>query len=190
MTLHENYKGIVVFGCMGSGKDTVSDIICHFNKDSKIYNIGYLCREVMKVSSVSSVWKNRERELAQKISAQMKSVDKNILNEYTYANTILDGVSIPIICGGRTKDDYLYWKQKGFYIIGVDIDENIRLERLKSRDGKYDTETMKDKTESEVRWIIDNVADTVIMNNGTLEELKFNVKEILNSICINKVKTN
>lgn len=166
-------NGIVIFGEMGSGKDTFAEILAELLPTCSLYNIGYICRELMKVANVREEWHGKGREFGQLVSVKLREIDENILNDYTYARVIEDE-TLPVVIGGRTKQDYEYWKNKGFLIVGVDVDYNIRIERLKSRDKDFNLGSLNHMTETDVPYIINNLCDVLIKNNGGLEDLKAN----------------
>lgn len=174
-------KGVVIFGAAGSGKDTFAEILASTFPNCAMYNIGYLCRECMKVSSVNAEWANKSRELAQTVSDKLKSISPNILNDYTYANAISNN-AFPIIVGGRTIIDCNYWRDKGFTIVGIDVDDNIRISRLKSRDSDFNQESLKHKTETDIPVILRELCDVTILNNGTLDDLKSSVQVFVDKI--------
>lgn len=164
-------NGIVIFGEMGSGKDTFADLLAEVLPTCSLYNIGYICRELMNVATVKPEWTGKSREFGQLVAVKLREIDENILNDYTYAKSI-ENNTLPIIIGGRTKKDYEYWKNKGFLIVGVYVDYNTRLNRLKSRDKDFNLGSLNHMTESDVPYIIENLCDVLIDNNGDLEHLK------------------
>lgn len=174
-------KGIVIFGAAGSGKDTFAEILSEFIPNSNIYNIGYLCRECMKITAVNEDWANKSRELATTVSDNLKSIYTDILNDYTYANATINN-SFPIIAGGRTISDCNYWRNKGFTIVGIDTDNDIRTARLKKRDSDFNEDSLKHKTETDIPIIIGNLCDIIILNNGDIYELRESVERFIQNI--------
>lgn len=179
-------KGIVLFGAAGSGKDTFAEILAEFIPNSNMYNIGYLCRECMKITTVNEEWANKSRELATTVSDKLKSIYPDILNDYTYANAMMKD-SFPIIIGGRTITDCNYWRNKGFTIVGVDVDNDIRIARLKERDADFNENSLKHKTETDIPIIIQELCDVVVLNNGDISELRESVKKFVNNTLLIKV---
>lgn len=171
-------NGIVIFGEMGSGKDTFAEILSDLLPSCSLYNIGYICREFMKVANIKEDWAGKGREFGQLVSVKLREIDENILNDYTYAKAI-ENENLPVIIGGRTKKDYEYWKNKGFLIVGVNVDYDIRIKRLKSRDKDFNLGSLNHMTEVDVPYIIKNLCDVLIENNGDLEELKTNTIEFI-----------
>jgi dephospho-CoA kinase len=159
------YNGIVIFGEMGAGKDVLAEQFSSLRANSKIYNMGILCREMMKISKVNNKWRGLERYIGQTIADKFREIDINIMCDYIFAliyergqqlhgwdNNSIDTkafdnvlikqmnivrkLEIPIIVGGRTLSDLNYWKDKDFLIVGVKVSEEIRKRRLATRDGE------------------------------------------------------
>ena len=68
------------------------------------------------------------------------------------------------------------------YTVLVYVDKNTQINRIKSRDllGEHD---IMNRINSQVRYEdLIHIVDFVISNNGTLDETKVNVKEMLNNI--------
>ncbi|OVE68229.1 hypothetical protein CCS79_09950 [Clostridium diolis] len=184
------YNGITIFGEMGSGKDELAKQIETLHGTVEKYNIGDLCRNIMKVSKVNSKWKGSERQLGQKIANKLREIDYNIMNDYVYAciyekNSILTSVDpspLRIIIGGRTFHDLKYWKSKEYLIVGISAFDEHRINRLNNRDHNISlkiNEAFKHNTETEAHKIVDNYCDKKITNNGTLHDLRVEAKKIL-----------
>lgn len=191
------YKGIVIFGGIGSGKSTLATFLEGIITSSEIFNIGDLCRDIMKISLVNEVWNGRERELGQEVAEKLRMVDENILNDYVYASFYkrlslgIPRVSLgqddqeepllfPIIVGGRTIKDLLYWRKKEFYILGIAADNKKIMERIKLRNTENNSaQTYEHFTETEARDIVLKHCDYCIENNKSIHELKSNARELI-----------
>lgn len=163
--MNKNYNGIVIFGSMGAGKDALAEQFTSLRPDSSIYNIGVLCREMMKVAKVNPAWRGRERYIGQTTADKLREMDINIMCDYILAliyekgqrkygwdNRSLDGEvfdtavleqlgqmkkdELSIIVGGRTMADLNYWKAKQFLIVGIKVSDEVRKTRLAERDGE------------------------------------------------------
>lgn len=205
------YNGIVIFGEMGAGKDALAAQLVKLKENSTIYNIGVLCREMMKVSKVNPAWRGLERYIGQTTADKLREMDKNIMcdyilaliyergyNKYGWDNGALDGNEfnkailhqlsvmrkdeLSIIVGGRTLQDLEYWRDKNFLIVGVKISEEIRRNRLVQRDGErvVKNSSSKHNTEVDVAYIVNDLSDEIIYNDGTLDDLKKEAVELLN----------
>ncbi|RLF67658.1 MAG: hypothetical protein DRN26_01730, partial [Thermoplasmata archaeon] len=96
-----------------------------------------------------------------------------------------------IIDGVRNIEEIEYFKRvfgENLIIVCVNAPEEIRLQRLLERGRKDDIKTIEDlrmRDEIERSWGLDRVigmADYVIENVGTIEDLKKAVKEVVESI--------
>lgn len=88
--------------------------------------------------------------------------------------SIMRNDELSIIVGGRTLTDLAYFKSKKFLIVGVKVSKEIRKGRLISRDGEtsVSNSSFKHNTEVEVPKIINDLCDEVILNDGSLQELR------------------
>lgn len=95
--------------------------------------------------------------------------------------SILRNDEVSIVVGGRTLTDLEYWKSKNYLIVGIKISEEVRKNRLLCRDGEemVKNSSAEHNTEIDVPNIINNLCHEVIMNDGTLEDLKISAKELL-----------
>jgi dephospho-CoA kinase len=159
------YNGIVIFGEMGAGKDTLADQFKQIRPCCEVYNMGKMCRTIMKIATVNSKWRGKERCLGQSIADQLRKVDINIMSDYilaqiyerwqkecgfdnrnlkgeAYDKLVLEQLSVirkyelSVIVGGRTEDDLKYWRNKQYLIIGLKVNDEVRTKRLITRDGE------------------------------------------------------
>lgn len=210
--MNNSYNGIVIFGEMGSGKDTLAEQISNLRTNAHIYNMGALCREIMNIAKVNPKWVDNERSLGQDIADKLREVDKNIFGDYIlskiflrwqekysfncgyisgdeYNGKVLNHLSkirkneLSIISGGRTIDDLRYWKEKKYLIVGIKISDRFRLNRLTLRDGESMAKNSNSNhnTETDAKYIVKNLCDEIIINDGTLDDLKNDVEKILNT---------
>jgi dephospho-CoA kinase len=197
------YNGIAIFGEMGSGKDALAEEISALRENSIIYKMSVLCREMMKVSKVNPYWATRERFIGQTIADKFRELDINIMcdyivaliyergqRKYSWDNSGLEGEAynkavlkqlsvirndeLSIIVGGRTLTDLDYFKSKQYLIVGVKVSQEVRRNRLISRDGEtaVNNSSFHHNTEVDMPSIVNGLCDEVIINDGTLEELR------------------
>lgn len=192
------YNGIIIFGEMGSGKDTLADQIIEQDQRIKKYGLGDIIRLIKKVTLVDPVWFGDERTFMQLAADKLREIDLDILNHFALAKMLeenlseislskdhyredLDGLfhkirqesnTIPMIVGGRTWKDYEYWTSRGFLDVGILVDGHKRIDRLTVRDGDEIAQKSNSahNTEKDVRDIIDQCA-VKVDNNGSLEDL-------------------
>lgn len=114
--------------------------------------------------------------------------DNSNLEEEEFNKALLEQLSIlrndevSIVVGGRTLTDLEYWKSKNYLTVGIKISEEVRKNRLLCRDGEemVKNSSAEHNTEIEVPNIINNLCHEVIMNDGTLEDLKISAEKLLN----------
>jgi hypothetical protein len=96
--------------------------------------------------------------------------------------SVIKNDELSIIVGGRTTTDFNYWKNKNYLILGVKVSEKVRKSRLIERDGQemVNNSSSEHNTEVDVPNIINNLCHEVVLNDGTLEDLKNSAKEVLN----------
>ncbi|MCM0647960.1 hypothetical protein NBE98_06180 [Clostridium swellfunianum] len=204
------YNGIVIFGEMGAGKDALAELICKLREKAKIYKISVLCREMMKVSKVNPMWRGKERYIGQTLADRIRDLDIDIMCDYIltliyekgqrkygwdnshlkvedFNNALLEQLSVirndelSIVVGGRTITDLNYWRNKNYLIVGIKVSEEVRKDRLISRDGQemVKNSSSQHNTEIDVPYIISNLCHEVILNDGTLEDLKDSAEKVL-----------
>ncbi|MPQ44057.1 AAA family ATPase, partial [Clostridium tarantellae] len=172
-------NGIIIFGEKGSGKDTVAEYIEKFikeNKEVSFFNIGDIVRNMSCMFLATEKWNNKKREFYVETAKKLKELDKNFLNYYALGkifeqfqvNTLneIENNKLLIITGGRTEEDYNFWRERNFLIVGVTCEENIRQERLKGRDGYF--QHSQDSLEKDTKLIIKK-SDFIINNSSGLE---------------------
>jgi dephospho-CoA kinase len=205
------YNGIVIFGEMGAGKDALAEQFCLLRERAIIYKISVLCREMMKVSKVNPAWRGLERYIGQTIADRIRELNIDIMCDYIlaliyekgqkkygwdisslegeeYNAALLEQLSIiredelSIVVGGRTITDLNYWKNRNYLIVGIKVSDEVRKNRLISRDGQemVKNSSSEHNTEIDVPNIINNLCHEVILNDGTLEDLKNTAEELLN----------
>jgi dephospho-CoA kinase len=161
----KTYHGIIIFGEMASGKDTLADYLLKVNDKCCKYNIGNAVRQFLSIIKVNPEFKGKNRILGQSIADKLREVHPDILNDYclsliyekwekplkfniTNINDNLDFHTdlfrklalvieneIPLVVGGRTYQDYDYWYNKNFLTVGIICDFKRRYDRLCKRDG-------------------------------------------------------
>lgn len=201
-----NYNGMIIFGEMGSGKDTLADFIIAQDPDFSKYGLGDIIRLIKKVTLVDPRWFGDERTFMQTAADKLREIDMDILNHFALAKMLEEHVAeirlsrehyredlnalfkrireeahvIPLIVGGRTWHDYEYWTKRGFLSVGILVDAEKCLERLILRDGDEIAarSNAAHNTEKDVRAIIEECAIKVD-NNGDLETLRDEARRVM-----------
>lgn len=172
---------IVIFGEIGSGKDTVSQLLTK-HIDAEIVKLGSKIRnDVDELAKFSSRGKNK-RQLYQEYGQSMREIfGIDIWNVYLY-HSIKEGISQGksyIISDARQPNEFSFWANLGFVPVAVVADRGIRRKRVIERDGFDQLKNFDHETEASVRKVIeiikhleDSGKGFVIQNNGTLEQLE------------------
>ncbi|MGL5380704.1 AAA family ATPase [Clostridium sp.] len=173
-------RGIIVFGEKGSGKDTAATLISSYSKkESYFFNIGDIVRSMSPVFKATDKWNNNKRGFFIDIAKKLKEYDINFLNLFINGKILekfncnnfeeIKEDKLIIITGGRTDEDFDYWKEKGFITVGIHCDEEIRQERLKNRDGYFQNtvDSLEENTKNNIKR-----SDFVIDNSSTKENLE------------------
>ncbi|MGD7046960.1 AAA family ATPase [Rossellomorea marisflavi] len=84
-----------------------------------------------------------------------------------------------IITDLRQPNEYKKCKEEGFYIIKVHCDDDLRLQRILSKNDSFNPDDLNHETE---QHIDSYKCEYVITNNGTLEELEQQFIDIFNEI--------
>lgn len=199
-----SYNGIIIFGEMGSGKDTLADFIIELETKTKKYGLGDIIRNMKPIVSISPEWSGNERGFFQLVADKLREIDMNILNKFALSRMITENAALhkvsqetkwediyenlrrvnqeilPMIVGGRTKDDFDFWKKAGFLIVGITATKENRFHRLVLRDGEEVAKNSNPNhnTEKEVAILVEK-ADFIANNDGSLEDLKVKAEEVL-----------
>ena len=75
-------------------------------------------------------------------------------------------------------------KENGFYIVKVEADEEVRIQRMKAEGDTFKKEDLYHETELQVDLI---QPDMTVQNNGTLEELHKEAHELYSALSIREV---
>lgn len=192
-------------GGIGSGKSTVSKIF--LSMGIKVFDADLIAKDILETEEVKEEIK--EKLGKEFINLKSNSVDKKLLKKEIFNNPkkleVLNGIVHPKVVDIYRKE-YLKFKDiKEIVIfdvpllfevklekycdkvIVVDIDPEIQIERIRKRDN-IDIGLIKKIIGTQIPRENRNLkADIVVENNGTLEELKQKIREIINEIERGKV---
>lgn len=177
-------KGIIIFGTMGSGKDTLAAMLTEKLCTASIYKLGENIRGL--VDATAPPYANR-RKLYQEYGQQMRAeqgedVWNKMCKTKIEADTRFCKFNLPIIADGRQINEYHYWKDWGFYTVGIESPLEMRRERLKVRDGECDVNRMIHDTELQAQFVTTQLADYSVDNDCSLEYLEYIAEEIANIV--------
>lgn len=192
---------IVLIGMQGSGKDAVAAMLSQYHRITLADPIRHLVSTLHTQGldsaydeSVGLLGAYAPSDLMEKLRfySQIPRTTKNreILQGIgTYfrecrGDVWLNKAVSQIAKGGNVVTDVRYvteftaFKALGFRSIFIECPEDLRIQRLQSRDGGYNESSAKHKAESEI-GSLKPLCDSVIVNDGTLEELRVAVDGVV-----------
>lgn len=171
---------IAIVGKMRSGKDTVGNIFKDELHDCLQVNFGDGIKRIVRTYFPKIYAEGKPRTLLQKIGQDFRKLDPYVwvvshsrdveeaLNNYPHEHVITTDL--------RQMNEYYYLKQKGFVVVKVEADEDLRKERIIKAGDSYDMSNLHHETEVAVDHI---PYDFLITNNGTKEELQEKTLDLL-----------
>lgn len=172
-------------GTMGSGKGEVVKYLK--GKGFEHYVYSDIIREIAKNRRIEETRAN-----LQKLGADIKKESKNkgilskkLLEKIRTDKAVVDGI--------RNRDEIRELKKKNAYIIAITAPQKLRFQRLKKRKRAGDPNTFREfktldnlenrgKTKGQEINKCLKMADFIINNNSTLENLKNKTEKILQTI--------
>jgi dephospho-CoA kinase len=186
--MKKEFKGKFILGVMGpiaSGKDTLAE---HLKKKYSFKQIGFgdILRAQAKKRKIAPLRKNLrvlQKQLREKYGdCYLENRAEEIILKSKHRKFILSGLRI-------ASESAEAKKQMGTKIILVDADPFIRFERAKKRNRHGDAKTFERfKKEEKKEWKIFNfsktfkLADYVIHNEGTVEELNKKIDKLMKKL--------
>ncbi|MFX0116437.1 MAG: AAA family ATPase [Candidatus Hodarchaeota archaeon] len=179
-----NIKVIGAVGLNGSGKDTVLRLISDY-LGCPLISIGDLVRDIAKKQKIQLTRENLNKISERYISAHGKEYFPRLVA----AEIRKISPKIACVTGIRTPHDVRVLREEfghDFILLSVETDQNTRLERLKIRAEARDPHSFSDflkqeKNEEKIFHVSTTMrlANYVISNNGSLDELRTNVRRFL-----------
>lgn len=172
---------IFLFGLAGTGKDTVADI---FREDYHYESLALadpIREEYARFIGSRDYKQNRPKMI------EIGEAYKQIYGQDVWCNeTLRIAGDMPfltleehgiLIRDGRYQHEYNFFvRQYGYTPIHLVSDTEVRLERLRKRDG---TTQMSSLMFEKKNFINDHPEALVLENNGTLSELRDNIRRLL-----------
>ncbi len=176
-------KIIGLAGEIASGKGTVAEYIKK-NYQGSIHRFSIMLRDIL-----DRLYLNQSRENMQKLSTTLRNnYGQDIFSKVISQDVKNDSAEVIAVDGIRRESDIEYLKKiDGFKLVYLEADMKIRYKRLIRRDENSDDRNKtfeqfkKDhQGESELQIKeLKSIADEVIDNNGSMEELYQQVDKIL-----------
>jgi dephospho-CoA kinase len=180
---------IGITGTLGAGKGTIVDFLVN-NKGFAHYSVRQFLLEEIKKRGLPE---NRDSMVVVANDLRAKH-SPSYITDALYDQAVKEGKDA-VIESIRTPGEVISLRKKAnFFLFAVDADPKIRYERIKSRNSETDHIDFKTFIENENREMTSDdpnkqnlkkcieMADFVIDNSGTIEELNEKVEEILDLI--------
>lgn len=177
---------IGITGTDGAGKGTVVDYLVTYKGFTHYSSRDLIVAEIKKEGLPIS--RNQMRLTANRLRSEFGN-DFVVRQAYEKAKT--DSVTNAVIESIRALDEAIFLKQQGGILLAVDADQRVRFARVQERRSetdKVDFETFVAHEELEKndpdpngmqKAKVIEMADYTIMNNGTIEDLKKQIEQIL-----------
>lgn len=101
----------------------------------------------------------------------IKYTDKRISDYPCTVHFVLDDM--------RLRNEYDHYTRKGWYTVRIVAPDDVRIQRLRERDGEVDMDTLQHVTESELADVYTNA---VIHNDGDVEQLFMDAQKLIQSL--------
>lgn len=178
-----DYKGIIIFGTMGSGKDTLAEMLHERIFMGRIYKLGEDIRGFVDKIMDGENKRSHYQDYGQMVRETLIPDAWNRLCSYKInMDSNNDKMNFPIIADGRQVNEHEYWIKNGFLTIGLNTRQNTRIDRLVKRDGSCDIERMTHGTELQAQYIVTQMVDMEICNDLDINTLKKYADMIANVI--------
>lgn len=190
------YKGIIIFGTMGAGKDELALALRECIPGAAIYKLGGDIRKpIDKLSLYVPEIDENKRSFYQKYGQGLRElIHKDVWNYMTYDHIEMTKITqftantMPVIADGRQMNEFEFWSEKGYLTIGIYASEKIRTSRLLKRDGYVpDESAFTHNTELQAMYIVLNKARISFDNCGNIEDLKKFAKKVSEEIQANLI---
>lgn len=172
---------VAICGKMRSGKDTVADMLkMNMNVVPFAFSDGiWATVRLLYPEIYARKDEEKPRRLLQELGQKMREVDPNIWVNYTFENINFSVADNVIVTDLRQPNELEALKREGFFIIRVNADEEVRLERARKAGDNFSLTDLQHETEQH----IDNFEVTYDLdNNGNKAELHEEVAKVTEEI--------
>jgi dephospho-CoA kinase len=169
--------GIIILGKAGVGKTTTANMFTtHSSGAFRKYALADKVKQIQQ--DLFPDLPGKPRHVLQHIGMSMREIDPDVWIKYLDKTILIQG-GIPVIDDVRLANEYEHYISKGYISIRVVCDDDVRIERMRKRDGDVDLAALQHRTETE----LDDVeCDYTIDNNGTTEQLAEQVDRIIGEV--------
>lgn len=179
---------IVLIANAASGKDATAEFLIHqygYKRYAFADNVKKVAREWFPhlydeekkprwlLQMVGTMYREIDPDVW--IKALFADIDKeqSILKQYGYAPEAI------VITDCRMPNEYEALKERGYTFIRINVDAEVRKQRMKVRGDSFTENDMKHHTET---FYDSFECDYEISNNGTLDDLKHEIDSVMNQI--------
>ena len=178
---------IAISGLMCSGKTTMANIIKELNNEYKIYSFSQKIKIMaQELFDMQSGFKDRSSLID--IADKMREIDPDVWAKYIIKQT--KDNSFCIIDDLRFQNELnLLIKEKDWIFIVINIDDNIRLDRIKNLyPNNYNDHIKNMNHSSEKGNLLFNEDSKVLYlnTNNSLNHVKYNINNFIINIIFNK----
>ena len=180
---------IGITGTLGAGKGTIVDFLIK-EKGFIHYSVrGFLIEEIKKRKL--EVNRDSMTDVANQLRAENSP---SFVIDELFKKALKEGNNC-IIESIRTEGEVISLREKeNFYLLAVDADQNIRYDRIQLRKSSTDDVSRETFVQNELREFESTdpnkqnlkrcieLADFVLMNNGSLTDLNLQIEQIMNQI--------
>jgi dephospho-CoA kinase len=180
------YAGIIIFGPMGSGKDTLAELIdAELSRRCVTVKLGEHIRNIVDDVAENDLYvQGFKRQCYQSFGQGARESLGEHVWDYVALSAIdriirIEGNTIPIIPDGRQFPELEFWKEHGFLTVGINAPESMRKARLEERDGYVpDDKAFHHVNELQAAYIAENLCEYRRGNVDSLSRLGVYAKEI------------
>jgi dephospho-CoA kinase len=164
-------KNVIVIGQMGSGKDTIAETL------TKVYGYHHtsIAGRLKKIASLlyprefSVKNRNAQRIILQQLGDLLRTRSINIFNDALFHEIDTANLGPVVISDVRYMMEFEYFINRGFIPVKININEEVRMQRLFNRDGQLPSmQARMHKSENE----FDDMVCYIVNNTGDLKELE------------------
>ena len=177
---------IGITGGIRSGKDTVADIIedlintLYTNDTKMVMGFADGIRDLMEIFLPELLEGGKPRKAYQGIGQELRQHDPDVWVKYALKTMELNDAVFPethyIVKDVRQPNEAKALQERGFTIIKVVSDRQTRIDRAKAEGDVFNEDDLNHETEKAIDLI---TPDTIIYNNGTLDDLYEAIEDFL-----------